>query len=65
MVEEQVLERPAGTNVGVALLDEYMEIKRELSPLEKRLREVRDQLRDLVTEHGPLRGRGSRCRCPC
>ena len=52
MVEEQVLERPAGTDVRVALLDEYMEIKGELSPLEKRLREVRDRLRDLVTEHG-------------
>ena len=52
MVEEQVLERSAGTDVRVALLDEYMEIKGELSPLEKRLREVRDRLRDLVTEHG-------------
>ncbi len=51
MVEEQVLERPAGTDVGAALLDEYMELKGELSPLEKRLREVRDRLRDLVTEH--------------
>ncbi len=65
MVEEQTLERPAGTDVGTALLDEYMEIKGELSPLEKRLREVRDRLRDLVTEHGPFRGRGSWCRCPC
>ncbi len=52
MVEERTLERPAGTNVGAALLDEYMELKGELSPLEKRMREVRDRLRDLVTEHG-------------
>ncbi len=51
MVEERTLERPAGMNVGSALLDEYMELKGELSPLEKRMREVRDRLRDLVTEH--------------
>ena len=52
MVEEQTLERPTGTDVGAALLDEYMELKGELGPLEKRMREVRDRLRDLVTEHG-------------
>jgi len=52
MVEEQILERPAGMNIRVALLDEYMELKGELGPLEKRMREVRDRLRDLVTEHG-------------
>ncbi len=52
MVEEQTLERPTGTDVGAALLNEYMELKGELSPLEKRMREVRDRLRDVVTEHG-------------
>ncbi len=52
MVEERTLERPAGIDVGTALLDEYMELKGELGPLEKRMREVRDRLRDLVTEHG-------------
>ncbi len=52
MVEEQILERPAGMDVGAALLDEYMELKGELGPLEKRMSEVRDRLRDLVTEHG-------------
>ncbi len=52
MVKEQILERPTGMNVGAALLDEYMELKGELGPLEKRMREVRDRLRDLVTEHG-------------
>ncbi len=31
-------------NVGAALLDEYMELKGELGPLEKRMREVRDRL---------------------
>ncbi len=54
MVEEQILERPAGMDVGAALLDEYMELKGELGPLEKRMSEVRDRLRDLVTEHGHL-----------
>jgi len=52
MVEERTLERPAGTNVATALLDEYLELKEKLGPLEKRLDEVRDRLRDLVTEHG-------------
>jgi len=52
MVEERTLERPAGTDVGAALLDEYLELKERLSPLEKRLGDVRDRLRDLVTEHG-------------
>jgi len=35
-----------------ALLDEYLELKEKIDPLEKRLRRVRDQLRDLVTEEG-------------
>ncbi len=52
MVKEQILERSTGIDVGTALLDEYMELKGELGPLEKRMREVRDRLRDLVTEHG-------------
>ncbi len=52
MVEKRTLERLTGTDVRTALLDEYMELKGELSPLEKRMREVRDRLRDLVTEHG-------------
>ena len=50
MVEERTLERPAGIDVGAALLDEYLELKERLGPLEKRLGEVRDRLRDLVTE---------------
>ena len=52
MMGERILERPAGTDVGAALLDEYLELKEKLGPLEKRLDEVRDRLRDLVTEHG-------------
>jgi len=31
-------------------MDEYLELKEKLGPLEKRLDEVRDRLRDLVTE---------------
>ncbi len=52
MVKERIMERPAGTDVAAALLDEYLELKEELGPLEKRLGEVRDRLRDLVTEQG-------------
>ncbi len=52
MLEERISERPTGTDVGSALLDEYLELKKKLGPLEKRLAEVRESLRDLVTEHG-------------
>ncbi len=52
MVQRRALERQAAVNVGAALLDEYLDLKEKLGPLEKRLGEVRDQLRDLVTEHG-------------
>ena len=52
MPQKQTSEKPAGTNVAAALLDEYLELKGKLGPLEKRLGEVRDRLRDLVTEHG-------------
>jgi len=40
------------TDVRAALLDEYLELKEKLGPLEKRLEDVRDLLRDLVTEEG-------------
>jgi hypothetical protein len=43
---------PAGTDVGGRLLDEYLDLKEQLAPLEKRLELVRDRLRDLVTERG-------------
>ncbi len=52
MLGGRISERPAGTDVGAALLDEYLELKEKLGPLEKRLTEVRDRLRDLVTEQG-------------
>jgi len=40
------------TDVGGRLLDEYLELKEQLGPPEKRLEQVRDRLRDLVTERG-------------
>ena len=39
-------------DVRSRLLDEYLDLKERLKPLEKRLEEVRDRLLDLVTEHG-------------
>ncbi len=42
----------AGTDVGGRLLEEYLELRDLLGPLEKRLEQVRDRLRDLVTERG-------------
>jgi hypothetical protein len=42
----------AGTDVGGRLLEEYLELKEQLGPLEKRMEQVRDRLRDLVTERG-------------
>ncbi len=42
----------AGTDVGGRLLEEYLDLKEQLAPLEKRLEQVRDRLRDLVTEQG-------------
>ena len=42
----------AEADVAATLLDEYLKLKEELNPLEKRLVGVRDRLRDFVTEHG-------------
>jgi hypothetical protein len=42
----------AGRDVGGRLLEEYLELKEQLGPLEERLEQVRDRLRDLVTERG-------------
>ena len=52
MLEGRTLESTDGTDVAAALLDEYLELKEKLGPLEKRLVEVRDRLRDLATEQG-------------
>ena len=50
------------SDIRAALLDEYLELKERVNPLEKRLSQVRDQLRDIVTEEGhfvdELRGVG-------
>ena len=42
----------AEVDIGADMLDEYLRLKEELSPLEKRLVAVKDCLRDFVTEHG-------------
>src|SRR5438445_13365657 len=39
-------------DVRSRLLDEYLDLKERVKPLEKRLEGVRDRLLDLVTEHG-------------
>ena len=46
------LGRPQVLDLRAALLDEYLALKEQLGPLKKRLEEVRDRLRDLVTEEG-------------
>ena len=51
ILREEMNGRPSGDVAG-RLLDEYLELKEQLAPLEKRLEKVRDLLRDLVTEHG-------------
>ncbi len=49
---ESVSGLTADSDVAATLLDEYLKLKEELNPLEKRLMRVRDSLRDFVTEHG-------------
>jgi hypothetical protein len=52
-MQHEVITKPTtGTDVREALLEEYLDLKEKLNPLEKRLAQVRDLLRDLVTEHG-------------
>jgi hypothetical protein len=52
-MQYEVITKPTtGTDVREALLEEYLDLKERLSPLEKRLAQVRDLLRDLVTEDG-------------
>ena len=41
-----------GYDVRTALLEEYLDLKEKITPLEKRLIQVRDQLRDIITEEG-------------
>ncbi len=52
MMGESVSGSTAEADVAATLLDEYLKLKEELNPLEKRLVGVRDRLRDFVTEHG-------------
>jgi hypothetical protein len=52
MQHEAITKPTTGTDVREALLEEYLDLKDRLNPLEKRLVQVRDLLRDLITEHG-------------
>ena len=52
-MQHEVVSRPTtGRDVREALLEEHLDLKERLNPLEKRLAHVRDLLRDVVTEHG-------------
>jgi hypothetical protein len=39
-------------DIRAALVEEYLELKERVNPLEKRLSQVRDRLRDIITEEG-------------
>ena len=54
MVLDATSERTGGMNVAPALVDEYLDLKEKLEPLEKRLAQVKNLLKDLVTEEGPF-----------
>ena len=54
MVLDTTNERTGGMNVAPALVDEYLDLKEKLEPLEKRLEQVKKLLKDLVTEEGPF-----------
>jgi len=54
MVRDATNGRPGGMNVAAALVDEYLDLKEKLEPLEKRLEQVKNLLKDLVTEEGPF-----------
>jgi len=54
MVLDTTNERTGGMNVAPALVDEYLDLKEKLEPLEKRLTRVKNLLKDLVTEEGPF-----------
>jgi hypothetical protein len=41
-------------NVAATLVNEYLDLKEKLEPLEKRLEQVKNLLKDLVTEEGPF-----------
>lgn len=47
-------ERTGGMNPSAALVDEYLDLKEKLEPLQMRLEQVKNLLKDLVTEEGPF-----------
>ena len=54
MVLDATNERTGGVNLSPALVDEYLDLKEKLEPLERRLAQVKNLLKDLVTEEGPF-----------
>jgi hypothetical protein len=54
MVLDATNEQAGGMNTAPALVDEYLDLKEKLEPLEKRLEQVKNLLKDLVTEEGPF-----------
>jgi len=54
MVLDATDERTDGVNLSTTLVDEYLDLKEKLEPLEKRLGQVKNLLKDLVTEEGPF-----------
>lgn len=54
MVRDATNGRPGGMNATATLVDEYLDLKEKLEPLEKRLEQVKNVLKDLVTEEGPF-----------
>jgi len=51
-IERSRLGEEPPIDIRARLLEEYLDLKEQLAPLEKRLEKVRDRLRDLVAEHG-------------
>ena len=54
MVLDANNERTGGVSAAAALVDEYLDLKEKLEPLEKRLQQVKNLLKDLVTEESPF-----------
>jgi len=50
MVLDANSERTGAVSAVPALVDEYLDLKEKLEPLEKRLQQVKNLLKDLVTE---------------
>ena len=54
MVLNATDEQVGGMNLSADLVDQYLDLKEKLDPLQKRLEQVKNLLKDLVTEEGPF-----------